>query len=316
MKNIFKIAVIFLSVLSAGCAGKNNNAAVLHSFGITETDKVPADFNDPDWKKLGGNYVYFLGDFDTVHPKLIYIIGDKKENKIIASYTINQQIMPATIAKGAGTAAIVANYEDMSAASISAFDNMSGLNKALCAMPELKNFSWKNALQNTIVSGIILKTHFIYISKKKLDGKLFEFEPQHKKQDQAQLIEDILKTDHAMYHRPVERLDQSVEMNQYIKKLGFEFENSKSKYGEASSMYINDILVNDPIDFKGSRKMFFFFPFKSYTRSIEKDASPNYSPAVAALEYTYTLNREGFPVFKRKTHFVSLVGNTILKIDP
>jgi hypothetical protein len=100
-------------------------------------------------------------------------------------------------------------------------------------------------------------------------------------------------------------------MGQYIKELGFYFD-SEDQEAKKEKYYINDLLTSDPIDFKGSGKLFLFFPFKSYTRPPNKGEKPIYGPAVGAIEYSFVPDKDGFPVFKRKTHFASLLQKNII----
>lgn len=318
MKKYFSL-ILFISLFISACSHKSENIDFLHSHGISEVEKVPTDYTNPDngWKKLAGDYVYFMDVFDIkTDPKLMYIIANKREGKLIGNFNVNPYIMPAAIARGVNPATVVTNYEEISSADIAAANDMTEINKSLKAIPELKNFTWKNELQNTIVSGILLKTHFIYLTKSDVDDKLFNYQPQPVIQDHDKLLEEIFKSNYSMYHRSIERLNEQVEMNQFIKKLGFKFENDESQIishsSDNTSVYINDLLINDPINFKGPGKMFFFFPFKSFTRITEKGGSINYTPAIETYEYTFKLDQEGFPEFKRNTHFVSLLGNNLL----
>jgi hypothetical protein len=315
MKKHFPL-IFFVSLFISSCSHITDNIDFLRSHGIKEVEKVPTDYTDPDkgWKKLADDYVYFMDVFDIkTDPKLMYIIANKREGKLIGAFNVNPYIMPAAIARDVTPSTIVTNYEEISPTDIAAANDMAEINKSLKAIPELKNFTWKNELQNTIVSGIFLKTNFIFITKNDVDDKLFNFQPQHVIQDHHKLLEEIFKSNYTMYHRAVERLNDQVEMNQFIKKLGFKFENDESQLvshsSDNTSVYINDLLINDQINFKGPGKMFFFFQFKSFTRITEKGGSVNYSPAVETYEYTFQPDKDGFPEFKRNTHFVSLLGN-------
>jgi hypothetical protein len=116
-----------------------------------------------------------------------------------------------------------------------------------------------------------------------------------------------------MFYRPVKRLNENVEMGNYIKELGFYFEDEQYT-NKKKIYYINDLLPDEPFNFMGPGKLFLFFPFKCYTRPLNKGEKPIYGPAVASFEYFFTPDQNEFPIFKRRAHFTSLFRkNLILK---
>ncbi len=103
-------------------------------------------------------------------------------------------------------------------------------------------------------------------------------------------------------------------MGQFIKDMGFQYKRdalTSADQNKNEPYFINDLLPDDPIDFKGSGKLFLFFPFKSYERTPAKGETPIYGPAVATFEYTFSTGKDGYPVFNRKTHFTSLLRSNI-----
>lgn len=308
----FPAFVFFLlTFVATSCSNRNDHIRFLTENGIRETEKVPADYSGGNgWKQLGGDYVYFLDLFDAKNdPQMIYIVANKKENKLIGLLHVNPFIMPSAVAKGVNPATVVTNYEEMNSRDIAKANDMSEFNALLKNIPEMKDFKWKNTLQNTIASGIILKTQFIYVAKKSTDEKLFAFSAQPVFTDHDQQLREIFLDDYTLYHRDVQRLNRSVEMGQFITALGFHYETEGTGVVNHTykKFYIDDLLTNDPIDFSGKGKMFFFIPFKSFTRPRTKEESPNYTPAIETYEYTTTADQDGFPVFKRNTHFASLL---------
>lgn len=314
MKNCLRIpafGLFLLTLIATSCSNKNEHADFLKAHGIKDADKVSADYSDhSSWKQLGGDYVYFLDLFDTKSdPQMIYIVANKKENKLIGMLHVNPLIMTSAIAKGVSPATVVTNYEEINPRDIAKANDMSEFNALLKNIPEMKDFSWKNTLQNTIASGIILKTHFIYVTKKSTDEKLFSYSTQPLFSDHDLLLREILSGDYSMYHRDVQRLNKSVEMSQFITAMGFHFETKGNGSIDHTSnkFYIDNLITNDPIDFTGKGKMFFFIPIKSFTRPHAKDDAPVYTPAIETYEYSTTTDSDGFPVFKRNTHFASLL---------
>jgi hypothetical protein len=307
------LCLFLLTLFATGCSKVADHNRFLKEHGITETDKVPVDYAGQNgWKELAGNYVYFLDIFNTYpNPQMIYIVANKKEGKLVGLMHVNPQIMIAAIAKGVNPATIVTNYEEISPQDIAKANDMTEFNALLRAMPEMKDFKWKNTMQNQIASGIMLKTHFIYVSKKSVEDKLFTYSEQPVMQDHGQQLANIFQSDYALYHRDVQRLNRSVEMGQFITALGFHYE-SKGKGGiihSTDKFYIGDLIKNDPINFEGKGKMFFFIPMKCYTRPAKSEETPYYYPAIETYEYSLTPDAEGFPVFKRNTHFASLLRN-------
>lgn len=292
------------------CSNITKNIDFLRTNGVTEIESVPTSFESgKGWKELAGDYVYFLNLYNlSSDPQMIYLVANKRTEEIIGAYNINAQIMPASVAKGVDPATIVTNYTEISPKDLEAADDMNAFNMLLKKIPEMKDFSWKNDLQNRIASGILMKTHFIFASGTSFDGGLYNGDPT---MPQTALLKRILKEPHNIYTRPVQRLNENVDMNQFIQKMEFQFQSTDGtatlhpEYKE--KRYVNDIFKDDPIEFKGAGKMFFFYPFKSYVRAKEKEGMPGYSPAIHTVEYTYETDAEGFPVFKRKSRFASLL---------
>jgi hypothetical protein len=303
------LSLFLLTLIATGCSNINERISFLKANGIEETQKIPEDYNSPAWKPLAGKYVYLI-DLFTINnsPKLICLMADKKEDKLVSVYHLNDQVMPATYARGVNPPTIVTNYQEISDDDLKKSDDMNGLNRFFKNIPELKNFSWKNELQNTIVSGIIFKTHFIHVVKDSVDDNLFSYEEKPVKQDHDSLLKNILSANYSLFNRPVKRLNENVEMSQFIKQMGFFYESELPGRNEKETQksYIND-LIKEPIDFKTSGQLCLFYPFKSFIRIQNKGESPFYDPAVAAVEYTFTSDADGFPVFQRKTQFVPLL---------
>lgn len=297
----------------SSCSNISKNIDFLRTNGITEIENVPTSFESgKGWKELGGDYVYFLNlffdDRTVLQPRMIYLLANKRTEEIIAAYDLSSQIMPAAVAKGVSPVTVVTNYMELSETDLADMDDMKPLNDLLKKMPEMKGFTWKNDLQNRIVSGIIMKTHFIFVSGTSVDELVYNQDPPMPKKER---LKSIFKVSHNVYNRPVQRLNEGVEMNQFIQKMDFQFQRTDGaaalhpEYKE--KRYINDIFKDDPFDFRGAGKMFFFYPFKSYMRPKEKDGMPGYFPAIHTVVYTYELDAEGFPVFKRKSRFASLL---------
>jgi hypothetical protein len=305
------ICIFLLTIFATGCSRIADHNRFLKERGIIETEKVPADYSGNNgWKPLAGDYVYFLDVFKTqTGPQMIYIVANKKENRLIGAMNVNPQIMTATYAPGVSPLTVVTNYEEMTANDIAKANDMTELNALLKAMPEMKNFRWKNTMQNQVASGIILKTHFIYITVSAVENSFFTYSEQPVMQDHDRRLGDILVAPHTMYHRDVKRLNRSVEMSQFVDALGFHYE-TKGNGGVIHStekFYIDDLLANDPINFEGKGKMFFFIPMKCYARPRKEGETPDYYPAIETYEYSTTPDADGFPVFKRNTHFASLL---------
>lgn len=299
-----------LTLFATGCSKEDEHNSFLKANGIKETNKVPSDYNNGNgWTPLAGNYVYFI-DLFTINnsPELVYILADKKENKLLFAYHLNPHIMPATYAPHVKPPTIVTNYYEISDVDREKADDMTGLNALFRSIPELKNFSWKNELQNTIVSGIIFKAHFIYAIKDSIDDKLFQYEEKPVIPEQSQLLKQIFSGRYSFFNRSVKRLNADVEMSKFIKDLGFFFEkNSTSTSDQKNQKYFINDLLNNPIDFKTPGKLCLFYPSKSYIRTQNKGETPFYDPAVAAHEYSFIPDQNGFPKFKRTTQYVSLL---------
>jgi hypothetical protein len=298
-----------LTAIATSCSNpKGEHERFLKENGIEEINKVPMDYSS--WKPLAGDYVYHIDLFKaSSDPEMIYIVANTKEKKMIGLMHINRFIMPAALAPGVIPATTVTNYEEIHPQDINKANDMTEFNSLLKAIPEMKDFQWKNKMQNQIASGIILKTNFIYVTKSTVDDKLFSFSEKPQFQDHDKVLKDILKDQHIMYNRDVQRLNKSVEMGQYISLLGFTFDKTgaKSMSPRPDKFYINDLVTDNPIDFTGKGKMFFFIPFKAFLRTQTKGETPVYYPAIETYEYTHTPDNEGFPVFKRSTHFASLL---------
>jgi hypothetical protein len=304
------LCIILLTLFATGCSKVADHNHFLKEHGIKETDKVPVEYSGNGWKTLAGNYVYFMDIFNRdSDPQMIYIVANKKENKMIGVMHVNPFIMTAAIARGVTPATIVTNYEEMSAEDIRKANDMTEFNALLKAIPEMNDFKWKNELQNQIASGIILKTNFIYVTKNTVDDNLFSYSEKPVYQDHDKLLHDIFKAEHLMHNRDVQRLNKSVEMGQYISLLGFTYEQKGEGMitHESRKFYVDDLIKEDSIDFKGKGKMFFFIPFKAFMRVQTKGETPYYYPAIETYEYSHTPDAEGFPVFKRNTHFASLL---------
>ncbi|MDF2438930.1 MAG: hypothetical protein K0Q95_3306 [Bacteroidota bacterium] len=301
---------ILLTFFAISCSNKNEHNALLNANGINETDRIPNDYSSAAWKPLTAGYVYYMDVFDINHTKqLLYILANKKEEKLVGIYHVNDHLMPATYARGVNPPTIVTNFEEISEADIERSDNMDELNALFKSIPEMKNFSWKNEVQNTIASATIMKTHFVFIVSDKVDDTLFAYADKPVKLDHDKLVQQIFASKFSIFNRPVQRLNENVEMGHFIKDLGFKFDNPTSVQAlNDNKFYINDLLVDeDSINFKGTGKLFLFFPFKSYTRVLNKGETPMYGPAVATFEYSFSPDAEGFPVFKRTSHRVSLL---------
>jgi hypothetical protein len=312
--------LILLTVIATSCSKVADHNRFLKEHNIQETDKIPVDYSGGNgWKTLAGDYVYFMDLFNTTSdPQMLYFVANKKENKMIGVMHVNPFIMPAAIAPGVSPATIVTNYEEMSPADIAKANDMTEFNAILKAIPEMKDFKWQNTMQNQIASGMILKTHFIYATKNSVDEHLFRFSEKAVFQDHDKLLHDIFMNPNQMHNRDVQRLNRSVEMSQFIKLLGFTFDKMdiKSMGAVSEKFYIDELLTKDPINFKGKGKMFFFIPFKSFVRPQIKGETPSYIPAIETYEYLITPDTEGFPVFKRNTHFASLLEPTLTPSNP
>jgi hypothetical protein len=304
------ILLFLLTMIATGCSNVADHIRFLKEHGIKETEKVPADYTEGNgWKQLGGDYVYFLDVFNEQQdPQMIYIVADKKEKKLVGILHVNPLIMVSAIAKGVTPATIVTNYEEIAPEDLNIANDMTEFNNLLRAMPEMKDFKWKNTLQNTIASGILLKTSFIYVTKKNVDNRLFSFSKEPVIQNHDRSLRDIFLSEHSLFHHDVQRLNRSVDLSRFISALGFHYE-TKGKgtmEHQTKSFYINDLLP-DQIDFSGKGKMFFFIPFKSFTRPSVSDEMANFAPAIETFEYSHTPDKDGFPVFRRNTHFASLL---------
>lgn len=309
-------SLILLTLFATSCSRVADRNTFLKENGITESSKIPLEYNaGSGWKPLAANYVYFLDVFNVNNSKqLIYILADKAENKLLAIYHVNPQVMPATYALGINPPTIVTNYHEISDEDIFKANDLTEMNALFRCMPEMKNFSWKNEIQNSIASGVILKTHFIFVSGNKPDDDLFTYKEIPQKQDHDKLLQQIFSGNYSMFFRPVKRLNETVEMGQFIKQLAFKYKTDAlfSAHEEQQDPYfINDLLKNSPINFKGGGKLFLFYPFKSFERVANKGETPIYGPAVETFEYSFSPDANGFPVFKRTTHFASLLRNDI-----
>jgi hypothetical protein len=309
------LCYILLTFFATSCSNRSQHDALLNASGINEPGKIPNDYSSAAWKQLTAGYVYYMDVFDINNTKqLLYVLANKKENELTGVYHVNDHIMPATYAQGLNPPTVVTNFEEMSATDIEKSDNMEEMNALFRNIPEMKHFSWKNEVQNTIASAIIMKTHFVFIVSNKADDDLFAYKEDAVQLDHDKLVQQILSSKYSIFSRPVERLNKNVEMGHYVKELGFKFENPGSVAAlNNDKYYINDLLVDDnAIDFSGSGKLYLFFPFKSYTRELNKGDKPMYAPAVATYEYSFTPDAEGFPVFRRKSHRVSLLRSNII----
>ncbi len=302
------ILLSFLFFLSLSCTNVPDNIDFLRSNGVMETQKVPLDFEtDPSWELLGGNYVCSMRFLDQeTEPKMIFLVADKKAKKLIGFYDVIDQLMPSAVAPGQSYTTMT-NFGEISEEDKKRANDMAGLNAILKCIPELKNFSWKNEEQNRIVSGIILKTQFIAISKPKPDEKLFQPTSKQIETGHRKLIKELYEKGYALRQRSVERLNEVVVLNAYIEKLGFKFEEGNIVVDKKEKFTINDLLGNDPIDFKGKGKVFFFTPVKSYERPTEEGAEPMIEPAVQTFEFAFIPGTDNYPVFTRKTKVVSLL---------
>jgi hypothetical protein len=312
--------LFLLTLFATGCSRVADHNRFLKEHGIKQTDKIPVNYSEGHgWKTLAGNYVYFMDIFEEPSgSQMLYIVANKKENRMIGLMHVNPFIMPAALAKGVSPATVVTNYEEISPADITKANNMTEFNALLKAMPEMKDFKWQTTMQNQIASGIILKTHFIYATKSSVDDKLFSYSEKPVFRDHDKELQEIFSTGHILHNRGVQRLNKSVEMGQFISMLGFTFDKKdiKSMGPHPDKFYIDDLLVHDPIDFKGKGKMFFFIAFKSYVRPETKGETPAYIPAIETYEYSITPDQDGFPVFKRNTHFASLLEPVLTPINP
>ncbi|HEX8517005.1 MAG TPA: hypothetical protein VF868_12450 [Bacteroidia bacterium] len=309
LNHLRHFTLILLTIIATSCSKVADHNRFLTEHGITETGKIPAEYiNGNGWKTLAGDYLYYM-DLFTVNnePQLLYIVANQKEKRMIALLHVNRFIMPAALAQGVKPATVVTNYEEMNPQDIAEANDMTEFNQLLKAMPEMKDFKWKNEIQNRIASGILLKTNFIYVTKSREDDALFSYSEKPVMQDRGKLVKEILSGEHLMYNRDVQRLNKSVEMSQFISLLGFSFEKTSNITHNDKKFFIEDLAMKDPIDFSGKGKMFFFYPFKSFVRTHTKGETPGYFPAIETYQYTYTSDTEGFPVFSRNTQFVSLL---------
>jgi hypothetical protein len=311
---LFHVFTIFLlTLIATGCSNLADHKRFFKEHNIEDAEKVSNDYaKGKGWKVLAGDYMYYMDVFKTDQgPQMLYIVANKKENEITGLIHVNRFIMNAAMAKGVSPATVVTNYEEINPQDVQKANDMSEINALFKSMPEMKDFKWQTTMQNQIASGIILKTHFIYVTKKTVDEKLFKFTPTPVFNDHDKTLNEIFSSEYAIYHRDVQRLNQSVDLAQYIQLLGFTYEDKHVQSLRPDKFYIDDLIVQDPINFKGKGKMFFFIPFKSFTRAQSENEDPNYTPAIETYEYSITPDNEGYPVFKRNTHFASLLQPTV-----
>lgn len=310
----FHVLIIFLlTLIATGCSNLADHNRFLKEHNIEDGEKISNDYaNGNGWKELAGDYVYYMDIFKTDQgPEMLYIVANKKANEIIGLIHVNRFIMNAAMAKGVSPATAVTNYEEINPQDIQKANDMSEINALFKLMPEMKDFKWQTTIQNQIASGIILKTHFIYVTKKTVDKELFKFTMTPFFNDHDKTLKDILSSEYAIYHRDVQRLNQSVDLAQYIKLLGFTYQVSHTQTLKPDKFYIDDLILEEPINFKGKGKMFFFIPFKSFTRPQSENGDPYYTPAIETYEYSITPDSDGYPEFKRNTHFASLLQPTV-----
>jgi hypothetical protein len=316
--NIRFFFLLWIIAMLCSCGGVTDRIDFLRSHGILETQKVPVEMTEGSgWKNLAGDYVYFLDVFaEEADTKMMYILGNKKTGELLEVYNLNPHIMPASYALAVNPPTMVTNWTEISPVDKAKDDDMSELNSLFRKIPEMKNFSWKNELQNRIASSVILKTHFIFINSQEINTSLFTYSEMPVKQSRTKELHRIYKDNYKFFHRAVERLNESVEFRKYIEKLNFAFFNPQgmSKVDTSQDTFINDLFPDNPINFKGKGKMFFFFPFKSFQRAQDPHSGPVYDPSIATFMYTYTLDTDGFPVFKRETRYVNILSH--LKTAP
>jgi hypothetical protein len=315
LKPFHVLSLFLLTIIATSCSNIKDHHGFFTEQNIEDGEKVSNDYtNGKGWKELGGDYVYYMDVFRTNDgPQMLYIVANKKENRLLGLIHVNRYIMNAAMAKDVDPPTVVTNYEEISAQDIKKANDMTEINALFKQMPEMKDFKWQTTLQNQIASGIILKTHFIYVTKKKVDEELFKYTPTPVFNDHDKTLKEIFMSEYAIYNRDVQRLNQSVDLAPYIKLLGFTYQGSNATSLKPDKFYIDDLIVENPINFKGKGKMFFFIPFKSFTRPQSEDAAPYYTPAIETYEYAITPDNEDYPVFTRNTHFASLLEPTVKK---
>ncbi|MCE3280570.1 MAG: hypothetical protein K0S44_2761 [Bacteroidetes bacterium] len=317
LKPFHVLSLFLLTIITTSCSNIKDHNSFFTEQNIQDGEKVSNDYsNGNGWKELGGDYVYYMDVFKTNDgPQMLYIVANKKENKLLGLIHLNRYIMNAAMAKGVSPPTVVTNYEEINPNDIQKANDMTEINTLFKQMPEMKDFKWQTTLQNQIASGIILKTHFIYVTKKTVDEELFQFKTTPVFNDHDKELKEIFSSEYVIYHRDVQRLNQSVDLAPYIKLLGFKFEGTNTQSLRPDKFYINDLIIDDPINFKGKGKMFFFIPFKSFTRPQSENGDPYYAPAIETYEYSITPDSDGYPEFKRNTHFATLLPAAIEK-DP
>jgi len=307
MKYIINLITIASIAFFSSCKEKFNNEEFLKQNGILDPKEVSLNFKG--WNELYGKYVYNITVLNaSTNPQLTYILADKKEEKILGLFNVNPFIIPSARVPRAHSNKMISNFEEMLDSDKAKRADLIKFNSILKLIPELKNFSWKNLNQNTIVSSIIQTTQFNFVSKKEIDTKVIGYNSGELLPDNETLLKDIFSTkDYLLMRRFPERLSKNTNLGEYVNKLGFEFEKNEAYYKTLSKYSMKDVMGEYSYDFVAKEKIYFFYPFISYSRPKTEFSSIVYFPAIETSEYSFTLDSEGFPVFAKKMYFVSLL---------
>jgi hypothetical protein len=137
------LRVFLLTLIATSCSNVNEQKTFLTTNNITESKKIPTDYDSKEWKKLAGDYVYFMDLFKINNlSQLLYIVANKKEKKMLFVYHVNPHIMPATYVKGVTPLTVVTNYEEISENDFEMANDLTEMNALLQCIPKFNCFRY------------------------------------------------------------------------------------------------------------------------------------------------------------------------------
>ncbi|MFL5753364.1 MAG: hypothetical protein ACJ76F_08155 [Bacteroidia bacterium] len=304
----FGILTLFLFVILPSCnKGISNRKDFIDQNSIEQGALIPDEFSDPRWKALAGDYYYYASDFVFgKNKKCLFILGNRKENKIVSFIDMNNFLIMGRQGEGKYRRRFITSFEHLKYKDYESMNNMQAFNSMLSSIPELVNFKWKDELQNKLMSCLLMYTQLRGISCLNEPALL-----EDTLSGREEILQKIFSAQYEYNQRNFLRYNEAADLFQEIKRLGFGINPISSPF-EKDRAYLS--ALRSEFDLSDKKSLFIYYPFVSYTY-VPADPEPQlvYYPAVNVIQYKMSVNEQGFPQFTRKNVYVSLLDGMVKK---
>jgi hypothetical protein len=310
----FLLFACTLTIFLNSCSSDSisNRDEFLRANNLSDSSGIPTSFTDSRWKILAGDYYHLVTDVKVGKmTSCMLIVGNRKTNALVGSLSLNHFLIVGRQGEGKFASRFIVPYENLTQQDYEGSNDLTGFNAILKAIPELKNFSWRNETQNRLMSSLLMYSQLRGITALSnpeifLDSTLTK----------EVRVKRILNSGHDYNVRNFLRYTpSSSDLFQEIKRKGFQMNSLVVSPFEKDKSYFS--VLKDEFDFSEKSSLYIYYPFISYQyiKGEEGDHVLVYFPAVHLLQFRISYTADKMPQLRRRSVYVSLMDGTVTRFN-